>query len=155
MDDSVKIAIQELADDMQICAMLTKSEREVLSGYLQVVRFQKGEIVFKEGDPGDYMAVVVSGKLEAKKRTEFEGSQIVIAVLEKGAIVGELSLLDEQSRSATITALEDSEAIVLTRENVDRLVDYHPYVAIALLKTINRILSIRLRKAVDRIVAIF
>jgi CRP/FNR family cyclic AMP-dependent transcriptional regulator len=76
-------------------------------------------------------------------------------VLKKGAVVGELTFVDDQPRSATVQALEDSELLVLSRADMDELAREYPQAAMALLRGINRILSLRLRKAVDKLAGIF
>jgi CRP-like cAMP-binding protein len=98
---------------------------------------------------------VRSGKLEVEKQTDFEGRQIIIAILERGAFVGELSLVDEPPRSATVTALEPSERVLLYREALEDLLQRYLQAGIAFLKGGQRIPSIRLRKAVDRIAEVF
>jgi len=155
MDRESKRVIAKLAGDLAICQMLDDEQREQIAAHLKVVRYPQGATLFRQGDAGDFVGVVVSGKLEVKKQTEFEGRQIIIAILERGAFVGELSLVDDQPRSATVSALEDAELVLLYRDALDALLQQYPQAGIAFLKGVNRILSIRLRKAVDRIAELF
>lgn len=155
MDRQVKKIVAALGSELAICQMLNDEQRQQIGKYLEVVRYPTGATLFTQGEPGDYVGVVLSGKLEVKKQTEFEGRQIIIAILERGAFVGELSLVDEQPRSATVTALADAELVVLNRDALEDLLQQYPQAGIAFLKGVNRILSIRLRKAVDRIAEVF
>ncbi len=155
MDNNLKDMIYKFRDELIIFHLLTEEELGQILPYLGVIYYPAGTVIFKEGDPGDFMGFVGSGKLEVKKHTEFKGKQIILALLSKGSFVGELSLIDEQPRSATVVALEDSELVVLKREALDSLMQTHPYIGIKILKGISRILAIRLRKAGERLSIVF
>jgi CRP/FNR family cyclic AMP-dependent transcriptional regulator len=90
-----------------------------------------------------------------KKQTEFKGKQVIIALLGKGSIVGEMSLIDQHPRSATVVAREDSQMVILRREAVESISKKYPHIGIKILKGLNRVLSIRLRQTVDRLIGIF
>lgn len=79
----------------------------------------------------------------------------MLALMEKGTFVGELSWMDNHPRSSTVLAVKDSELIILSRENFESILQKYPQTGIKILRGLNRILSIRLRKAVDRLAAIF
>jgi len=155
MNRESKRVLAKLGGDLAICQMLDDEQREQIAAHVKLVRYPQGATLFRQGEAGDFVAVVLSGRLEVKKQTEFEGRQIIIAILERGAFVGELALVDEQPRSATVTALEDAELVLLSRDALNALVEQYPKAGIAFLKGVNRILSIRLRKAVDRIAEVF
>ena len=93
--------------------------------------------------------------MEAKKQTEFQGKQIVLAQMAKGSCLGELSLFDEQPRSATIETLVDTELLVLSKKSLDAFIEDYPSLGIKVLKGISRVLSLRLRQLADRLVVIF
>ncbi|MEF9426007.1 MAG: cyclic nucleotide-binding domain-containing protein [Candidatus Mariimomonas ferrooxydans] len=155
MDDNLKDMIYKFRDELIIFHLLTDEELEQILPYLEVVHYPAGTVIFKEGDTGDFMGFVDSGKLEVKKDTEFKGKQIILALLSKGSFVGELSMIDEKPRSATVVSLEDSKLIILKSEAMDFLIQKHPYAGIKILKGISRILATRLRKAGERLSLIF
>jgi len=155
MDNNLKDLIYKFRDELIIFHLLTEEELEQIFPYLEVGYYPAGTVIFKEGDPGDFIGFVGSGKLEVKKHTEFKGKQIILAILSKGSFVGELSLIDEQPRSATVVSLEDSKLIILKSGSLDSLMQKHPYTGIKILKGISRILAIRLRKAGERLSMIF
>ena len=101
------------------------------------------------------MGFVVSGRLEVKKQTEFKGNQLIIAILGSGALVGELSIFDRHDRSATVEAVENTTMLILRNETLDNFIHQHPVTGIKLLKNLIRILSLRLRKATERLTNIF
>jgi CRP-like cAMP-binding protein len=155
LENNLKKLCYELKDELKIFHLLNKEELEQIVSYFEIVHYSAGTTVFTEGDPGDFIGFIVSGKLEVKKQTEFKGKQIVLALLSKGSFVGELSLVDEYPRSASVVAPEDTDLVILRRGALDTLMQKFPYTGIKILKGLNRILAIRLRKAVERLAVIF
>ncbi|NDJ33106.1 MAG: cyclic nucleotide-binding domain-containing protein [Chloroflexi bacterium] len=95
-------------------------EREV--DYIQV---QWGDILFEQGDPGDNLYVLVSGRMRAV-RTEEDGTERILEEMAQGEIIGEVALLTGQPRGATVYAVRDCELIRLTRTGLERLMRSHP-----------------------------
>ncbi|MCU0269180.1 MAG: patatin-like phospholipase family protein [Acidimicrobiales bacterium] len=83
-----------------------------------------GAVVFHAGDPGDSLAVVWSGRLEAQHA--HGGGTRVVATLGRGAWVGELSLLTGRPRAATVRARRDSELLVITARSFQALLSRQP-----------------------------
>lgn len=151
---SVKEHINTLRDEI-IFYMFDDEDIDKIAPFFELRDYPAGSIIFKEGDPGNFIGFVISGKLEVKKQTEFKGNQIIIALLTKGAMVGELSMFDKRQRSATVEAVEDTSLIIFRSESMDSLMQQHPYTGIKILKGLIKILSLRLRKATDRLTNIF
>jgi CRP-like cAMP-binding protein len=70
-------------------------------------------------------------------------------------MVGELSMFDKRQRSATVEAVEDTSLIIFRSESMEALMQQHPYTGIKILKGLIKILSLRLRKATERLTNIF
>ncbi len=155
MADHLKELIFQVKGELKLLNLLNDEELEQVVPYFEIVNCSVGDTLFKEGDPGDFIGFITTGKFEVKKQTEFKGRQIVLALLTAGSFVGELSLVDEFPRSATVVTKEDSELIILRRESLESLLKKYPYSGIKILKSLNRVLAIRLRKAVDRLTVIF
>ena len=153
--DTIRHAILEIIDDVDIFHFLSKEEVEYLIPYLQLKKYAAGEVLFREGEPGNFICFICSGKMEIKKETDFAGKQVILALLAKGSFVGELSIIDGKPRSATVVALEDSETLILHTDEFERLIEQHPVVSLKILRGIARILSLRLRKAGARLAAVF
>jgi len=107
--------------------------------YVQSYRVEEGGIVFRAGDPGTFMAFIVSGKVRA-----FKGDQ-TLAELVAGNSFGEMALVDDEPRSASIQALEPSDVLVLTALDFDALLEDHPDTASKILVQVSRVLSQRVR----------
>jgi CRP/FNR family cyclic AMP-dependent transcriptional regulator len=85
-------------------------------------RYRRMEVIFHEGDPGDSLHIVVAGRVKITRQS-LDGDEAIIATLGTGESFGEVVLLDGAARSATATAMEPTETVVLTRANFERLVD--------------------------------
>ena len=108
------------------------------------IKISKGQVLFKEGDPGDRLFVVVEGKLKLGT-TSNDGRENLLSILGPGDMFGELSLFDPGPRPATATAVVDSKLLALANDQVIGWVTAHPDVSLQLLKR----LSQRLRRAND------
>ena len=150
----VKELIRDLREEL-LFSLLEDEDIEKIAPFIELTIYPSGTVLFKEGDPGDFVGCVISGKLEVKKQTEFKGNQVIIALLTKGALVGELSIFDRNNRSATVEAVEKTTMLVLRNDTIETLMQEHPRTGIKLLKGLLRILSLRLRKATERLTNIF
>jgi predicted acylesterase/phospholipase RssA/CRP-like cAMP-binding protein len=92
-----------------------------------------GQMLFAEGDEGDAAHLVATGRLGVF-REDGTGSSIPIGQLGRGDIVGELSLIDGEPRSATVYAVRDTQLIRFTREAYEQLLDEFPRVGLAVAK---------------------
>jgi CRP-like cAMP-binding protein len=129
---------------------LTAEEIQELCPYLELCEWPADSVVMQEGESEDYMGFVTEGKLAVKKQTDW-GKHIIIAILEKGSMVGEGALIDKEPRSTTIVAMEQTKVLALAASKMDELIINRPMLAIKLMKRILHIISVRLRKAGDRI----
>ena len=130
---------------------LEREEIEELCPYLELREWPTGAEIMLEGSVEDYMGFIVEGKLAVKKKTGFWEKQIVIAILEKGSMVGEGALIDSGPRSSSVTAMEPCKLLTLSAQKMNELTISNPQLAIKLLKRMLHIISVRLGKAVERI----
>ena len=108
--------------------------------------YAKGSVILFEDDPGDSLFIVREGRVKVVLIGE-DGREVILGMLGVGEHFGELSLIDSRPRSAHVIAVEDSQLIVLRREDFRRRVDESPAVAWALLQELSR----RLRRADEQI----
>lgn len=142
--------------DLPIFHYITRSDIKRLPPSLfEQVNVYKGETVCVEGKICDFVALIISGKLEIRKKTEFEGRQVVIGILSEGSVVGEIWILGEYPGPVTAVAAEDSTLLMMSRENFNSLIEQDPVVGVKLLKGLLLTTSIRLRKSYDRMAALF
>jgi CRP-like cAMP-binding protein len=109
-------------------------------------QFAAGEVVFREGDESDTCYVVRSGHARAIREHQ-DGRSITLARFGPGDIFGELAMFDNEKRSATVEALEPTEAIAILGGDMRRLLREHPDIAVKLIAAIAR----RLRETNERL----
>jgi putative methionine-R-sulfoxide reductase with GAF domain len=102
--------------------------------------YSEGEVIFKEGDEGDRMYVVQSGKVKITKKTA--SGEIAIAALEKGEIFGEMALFDRLPRSATAKAIGETRILSIDKEKLFRTIDRDPTLIFRTIESMSK----RLRK---------
>lgn len=104
--------------------------------------YPKGSVILFEDDPGDALFVVRAGRVKVVLVAE-DGREVILGILGVGEHFGELSLIDDQPRSAHVIAMEDSTLLVLRRDDFRKRVEANPSVAWSLLAELSR----RLRRA--------
>jgi len=107
----------------------------LLAGSMRARRYRRNEVVFHQGDPGDSLYVIVAGSVKIVLPSP-EGDEAIIATLRRGDFFGELALLDGAEHSASATALEPTETLVLSRDAFLRLVDAERGLRTALLSSL-------------------
>ncbi len=103
----------------------------LLSG-MSTVRMERGDVLFREGDPGDTLYVIGEGKVKLG-RTSPDGRENLIAILGPGEMFGELSLFDPGPRTMTATAVAEVQLMGLGNESLTGLLSGRPEVSKALL----------------------
>jgi CRP-like cAMP-binding protein len=106
-----------------------------------IKRFTKGTVLFNEGEEGDDMYIVQSGRVAIKKKLS-EGEAATLAVLEKGDFFGEMAILERQPRSASAELMEEGDLIVIPGEMFGDMIRSNPEIAVRMLRK----QSIRLRE---------
>ena len=130
----------EFLSQVSIFSHLESERLQPLTGKLRPRRYQRGEVVFHEDDPGDRMHIIVEGSVKISVTSE-DGREKNIALFKPGDCFGEMALLDGSRRSATATALEVLETLVLMRDDFLDFLTENPQVA----ADINNLLTQRLR----------
>lgn len=118
----------------------------VLAEHAVTLHLKAEDFVFREGEPASELYVLLSGRVEVRKDAK-PGSSARIGQMVPTSWFGEMSVIDEQPRSATIVAVEPSVVLKVTREVLDRLVKDHVRDYLQIVLNIGRELSRRLRHA--------
>jgi CRP/FNR family cyclic AMP-dependent transcriptional regulator len=135
------------------CALLenfTPAEVRLLTHFMEVYRAGDGMEVIREGDGGDFMLIVVEGHIEVRKQDRYNTPQL-IATVEPGRTLGEMSMIDGEPRFATCVAVEPALVAVLDRESLARIIVEQPLIGAKLLMELVLMLSQRLRATSDRL----
>jgi CRP-like cAMP-binding protein len=129
-------------------AELNDAAREAILQLGRARRYGSGAVLFREGDPSTFAVAVMSGRLKVSC-TSPEGHETVLAFRRPGDLVGELSLFDGADRSATVTAVEPAQVLVITADRLTDLIRDQPDVAVVLLRLLARRLRDADRKRVE------
>jgi CRP/FNR family transcriptional regulator, cyclic AMP receptor protein len=125
-------------------------ELSILAQHMSFVHLQRGEYLFMEGDQGSFMGFVISGVLEVQKSTS-SGNRVPLARLTKGSSIGEMAIIDQSVRSATVIAKQATTMITLTEKGFDLLAERHPSLGIKVIKKIARLLSLNMRRTSSKL----
>jgi CRP-like cAMP-binding protein len=132
------VAINKEASDEAVVrtaplfSALDDDSAATLRASMTMVKVSKGHTLFKEGDAGDRLFVVVGGKLKLGT-SSIDGRENLLSILGPGDMFGELSLFDPGPRTATATAVTDARVLALAHDQVIGLVTQHPQVSLELL----------------------
>ncbi|MGY1701835.1 Crp/Fnr family transcriptional regulator [Geodermatophilus sp. SYSU D00766] len=132
MDDTAR------ARALRRCALfsgLPDADLQRLAASSTARRYRRGQFVVLEGDPGDSLLIVAEGSLKAVA-TSPHGEELLLAVLEPGESVGELTVADGGQRSATVAALTDATVVRIPRETVLAVAERSPALTRALLASL-------------------
>lgn len=127
-------------------AALDDADVEALRSTMSTTRLARGEVLFKEGQRGDRLYVIGAGKIKLG-RSSVDGRENLMAILGPGEMFGELSLFDPGPRTATATAVADTELIGMGNESLQEFLRDRPAVSLALLASLAR----RLRRTNDSV----
>lgn len=111
--------------------------------------YNKNEVILMEEEAGTALFVIISGKVKVS-RTSHDGREVILTILSESDFFGEMAILDGLTRSATVTAIDDSELFLIQRNDFLNLLYDHPEVSVALLQELTR----RLRNADMKIKAL-
>lgn len=112
----------------------------ILRGHF--VEYKKGDDLIVQGDPGNSLLILLSGNARTSMIAS-NGHEIVLDYAEAGQVLGEIALLDGGERTATVTAIEPTSALTITREAFEDILKKHKNMALRLLK----VMASRIRTA--------
>ncbi len=134
----------ELLKRSYIFKGLSKKEIYKLLDYLHERRYQKGEEIIRYGEPGYALYILVEGEVIVKIPGEKE--LIEVDTLRESEFFGEMALVTDAPRTATILCKTEVLVYVLTRSALEELIKIHPKIAAKLLYNISSVIAERLKK---------
>lgn len=136
------VDIQAALQHVPLFSDLDESELAALAELCKVRSFPKGNVIFYEEDPGTSCYIVLSGKVKIVVTAD-DGREHILGMLGPNDFFGEMSLIDGEPRSASALAVEDSQLLVVSRDEFLKLLRGSPDLTLKLLVA----LSLRLRAA--------
>jgi CRP-like cAMP-binding protein len=143
---SMAVRATEVLQSIPIFHSLEDGDLTALAGLLRERRVVRGTIVLAQGDPGDALFLIAEGQLKVAVFAE-DGREVILSVLAAGGFFGEMSLLDDEPRSAHVIAMTDAVLFQLRREDLRARLAASPELAVAMLRELSR----RLRRADETI----
>ena len=159
INDLEEIGIGEKFQDV-LCVMIegsylfkdfTRPEIEQLVQYMHGYKAPKGAVLFQEGESDSHLIIITSGKAKVLK-SDANGEVKEIAVVRKGATLGEMAVIDSFPHSATVMISEDAEIVLITKTNLEGITQKYPSLGVKLLWQVASQLSARVRQASGQLV---
>lgn len=134
-------------------AALSAQDLQRMSDYLEFVTVAENQQVIGQDEQGDYMLIVLEGTL-AVDRLQPWGARVRLAEAHAGDMLGEMSLLDAGARFSVCTTLTPCCLAVVVAQRLDEMIMFEPRLGLALLASLSRRLSLRLRHVSARLSAL-
>ena len=136
--------IRDLLMDCGLFDQLQPVDFQAAAGYFALSSMDTGQDIFREGDAGTFMCIIVSGQVLVRK-TDADGREVEIAVLRKGRAFGEMAVLDGERRSASCVAASDCQVLSLGKDALEKMLNDAPRSAAKIIRALAVALSKRLR----------
>ena len=131
---------------------LSAAEMKLLATFSTEERFGDGSMIFREGDRGDKLYIVLGGRVRISKFIPGVGEE-ALTVLDRGDFFGEMALIDDKARSADAKAHEgDATVLSIDRATLNEILSMDPHASLQFLNLLCRMISRRLREINDKIV---
>ncbi|PIQ96061.1 MAG: cyclic nucleotide-binding protein [Nitrospinae bacterium CG11_big_fil_rev_8_21_14_0_20_56_8] len=140
---------EEVLRRAHLFASLSDPDLQTLAEIVVPKSYRKNQVLIRQGEPGNILFLLTSGSVKISLLGS-SGREIILKFLYAHDIFGEMSLLDGKYRSATVTTLEPSRALIIYRDDFVRLIRKNPDFAMNMLADLNR----RLRQATDQIASL-
>lgn len=131
-----------LVKRVPLFSQLAEDDLEKIRILCVTQHYVKDQIILIEEEAGNTLFLIQKGRVKVSRISD-DGREVILSILEPGDFFGELSLIDGKARSASVTAIEDSEVLMLRRGDFLGLLSDYPQISISLMKE----LAGRIRKS--------
>lgn len=139
----------ELLSQVPIFSQVDIPVLEGLRSRMTQRSFRKNDMILMEDDFGDTFFIITGGRVKIT-RLSADGKEVILAILGSGQFFGEMSLFDDEPRSANVVALEDTSVLILRRSDFLPIIEDYPRIVISIMTEMAR----RLRKSDEQIKAL-
>lgn len=124
-----------MLENIALFSDLAEKDLELISSHSVIKQYPKSCILINEGDRSDALYVILGGKVKVFLSDE-DGKEIILNIQEAGEYFGELALLDEEPRSASVMTLEPSRLMVISKSDFQRCLVANPELALKLIRAL-------------------
>lgn len=124
-----------MLENIALFSDLAEKDLELISSHSVIKQYPKNCILINEGDRSDALYVILGGKVKVFLSDE-DGKEIILNIQEAGEYFGELALLDEEPRSASVMTLEPSRLMVISKTDFQRCLVANPELALKLIRAL-------------------
>jgi CRP-like cAMP-binding protein len=114
---------------------LGEGELDELVTYAKVQRYRQNQTIYHKGDTGISLMAVLSGRVKISS-VSADGKEAILNIIDAGTVFGEISFLDGKDRSADVTAMQDTELMVLDRRDFIPFLEKHPQITVGLIEVL-------------------
>jgi len=132
-----ELSVEEALARVPLLSRLSDGQRARLAGRVTRRTFRDGSTIVKQGDTSMSFYVLLSGRVRVEHESRGRGANVQIEELGPGAAFGEMGLIDDMPRAATVLALEPTECALLARWDFQNELRDDPDIALALLPVLN------------------
>ena len=136
---------------IKLFAKLTDSELGQIEKVSRRIEIKKGEEIFAEGSHADSLFLILSGLVKVVRKDEYTLAEDTIVILGAGDSFGEMAVIDNDVRSATVIALEDTQLLKIGKKPLDELFKRNTSIALKLYKSFVHLLCDRLKETNKRL----
>src|ERR1051325_10674068 len=127
----------EVLRSAPLFAQVPEADLRALAQLVRERTHPRGSLILTQGDPGEALFLIRSGQVKVSVVAE-DGREVILSVLGPGSFFGEMALVDDEPRSAHVIAMEESNLLMLRREDFQTRLRSSPELSIALLRELSR-----------------
>ena len=137
--------IKDVIRNCPLFKLLDDEQFEHLESRLHIIKLNQDDVLYSEGAPADTVSIVIDGILEAVKMSPLGGDETVLSEFGTSDVIGEIALLSDRKRSASIRAKSPVTIASFQRSVYGALERQRPDIALAIMKAVAKILAERLQ----------
>lgn len=132
--------MQEIPVLLSKVPIFSKFSEEDIEALITIVKrrsYPKSHVLFQQGDPGEEFLVLTEGSVKVELMNQ-DGKELTLAILKPFQFLGELALLDDVPRSATVVTMENTDFLVINKRDFARMLDTYPRMCFPILQQLTR-----------------
>ena len=138
---------------------MIKDDEDAMKKVLDITslrKFHKGDYLIREGEVGDELFILMEGDVDILKKTRAGDDYLVVSLkAEYNIFIGEMALIDDDKRSASVVATKDAVALVIGKQQFLALGNDNPMIGLSITRVISKIIAGRLRKTNEDMMILF